>query len=121
MVIAFLVVLVVQLLVTGSARSVAATSDTPILILLLQLEVLWGFSCGVGNLGVVSRSGCRTYRCIGNSVPHTARNATTPPATSVALGASATCRSSTTMVAARLASTVATMVGVFTKKCSHSR
>jgi hypothetical protein len=57
-VIAFLVVLFVQLCRDpGPPNRVASTSDTPILILLLQPEGLLGTSGGVGNLGVVSRSG----------------------------------------------------------------
>lgn len=57
MVIAFLVVPVLQLCSDRVGPIGWQQQATPILILLLQLEVLWGLSCGVGNLGVASRSG----------------------------------------------------------------
>jgi hypothetical protein len=57
----------------------------------------------------------------GEQRPQTARNATTPAAAIVALDAPAASITSTTIAAARTASTVATIVGVFTRKWIHSR
>jgi hypothetical protein len=51
----------------------------------------------------MSRRGWRIWRCSGNRIPKTARNATTPAATTAAHGASATCMTSTTMTVARAA------------------
>ena len=70
---------------------------------------------GVGNLGFL-RSGRSVFVCSANSVPQTVRKPTAGPETTAAIGASIACMTRTTMVAASAASTVATMVGVLTRK-----
>ncbi|MGH9209071.1 MAG: hypothetical protein ACRD2C_00130 [Acidimicrobiales bacterium] len=79
-----------------------------------------GWSDGVGNLGVWWRNGRKVWACSQYSVTETRRAAATPATTVTASGASAACSPSTAMAAASAASTVATMVGVLTRKWIHT-
>ena len=86
-----------------------------------ERAVVQALSGGVGNLGVLRRSGSRARRCSRNSAAQTTRNATTPATTMTLVAASAARTTSTTIVAASAASTVATIVGVLTRNWPDRR
>ena len=84
-------------------------------------QVVQALSGGVGNLGVVRRSGSKARRCSKNSTAQTTRNATAPATTATVVAASAARTTSTTIAAASAASTVATIVGVLTRNWPDRR
>src|SRR5271156_3847959 len=74
------------------------------------------WSGGVGNLGVVRATGSRVWRSQETSAAHTSRNAAAAVTAAMVAGAPAFRTASTTIAAARAASTVAMTVGVLTRK-----